>query len=122
MNENTQIVSEFLESITFFNWAQYNKIAREYLIAIPNGGSRDKREARNLKRQGVRKGVSDYLLPYPSKGKHGLWIELKRKQRGRATQEQMDWLRKMSDLGYEAKLANGAGEAIKAVEEYLKLG
>jgi hypothetical protein len=115
-------ISEFNESVIFVKWSKYNPIASEYLFAIPNGGSRHPSEAKNLKRQGVRKGVSDYFLPYPINGKHGLWIELKKDIKCRATKEQADWLKKMHELGYEAKLAFSAREAIKAVEDYLKIG
>ena len=47
------------------------------LIAIPNGGKRNPREAGRLKAQGVKAGVSDLLLPFSSQGAHGLWIEMK---------------------------------------------
>jgi len=114
--------SEFTESVNFIVWSKFNKIAREYLFAIPNGGSRHAAEANNLKKQGVRKGVSDYFLAYPAKGKHGLWIELKKDKKCKATKEQADWLRKMHELGYEAKLAFGAAEAMQAVEDYLRIG
>jgi|ERR1043165_6841894 hypothetical protein len=117
-----KVPTEFQEGVIVFQWAQFNPIAKKYLFAIPNGGSRDPREAKNLKRQGVRKGVSDFFLPYPSKGKYGLWLELKRRKNARATKEQVDWLREMAELGYEAKLVYGADEAIKAIEEYLRIG
>jgi hypothetical protein len=35
------------------------------MFAIPNGGSRDKREAANLKAEGVKSGVPDVFLPVP---------------------------------------------------------
>ena len=39
---------------------------------IPNGGSRNRLEAANLKRQGVKAGVPDLCLPVPKDGYHGL--------------------------------------------------
>lgn len=114
--------TEDQECITFFNWAQYNPIAREYLSHWPNGGSRHPAEAKKFKKMGVRKGVSDYFLPYPANGYHGLWIEMKKKRNSKATKEQAGWLSKMRKLGYAAKLAHGASEAIKAVQDYLMLG
>ncbi|MCK5346358.1 MAG: VRR-NUC domain-containing protein, partial [Candidatus Heimdallarchaeota archaeon] len=46
-------------------------------FAIPNGGSRNDIEAKNLKNEGVRSGVPDVCLAYPSNGFHGLFIEHK---------------------------------------------
>src|SRR5271157_2112047 len=62
------------------------------LIAIPNGGYRNAREAARLKMMGVRAGVSDYFLPclnrggpWPLKTKYGFWIELKAAPPARST-------------------------------------
>lgn len=37
----------------------------EYIYHVPNGGSRNAREAANLKAQGVKPGVPDLELPDP---------------------------------------------------------
>ena len=47
------------------------------LFAVPNGGQRGKFEARIMKGEGVTAGVADLLLLLPSKGYHGLCIEMK---------------------------------------------
>jgi len=47
------------------------------LFHIPNGGSRNPLEAKNLKRQGVKAGVPDLFLAKPSNGYCGLFIEMK---------------------------------------------
>ncbi len=44
---------------------------------MPNGGKRDKATAAVLKRQGVKAGVPDIMLPAARAGYHGLYIELK---------------------------------------------
>ncbi len=53
-----------------------NKILMHF--AIPNGGSRNVLEAANMKRAGVRAGVSDYCVVLTDKV---LFIEMKRKPR-----------------------------------------
>lgn len=63
-----------------FQWTTF--IRTEYpevdlMFHIPNGGSRNKLEAANLKRQGVKAGVPDLFLPVSRGGYHGLFIELK---------------------------------------------
>lgn len=63
-----------------FSWAAY-QLGRmpelEYLHHVPNGGKRDKATATALKRQGVKAGVPDIVLPAVRAGYHGLYIELK---------------------------------------------
>jgi hypothetical protein len=113
---------ESQEAKTFWSWAQYHPIAKNYLFAIPNGGSRNILEAVNMKAQGVRSGVSDYMLAYPFNEKGGLFIELKRKDKkiSKLTSEQAEWLAQCERIGYATKVAYGAEEAIRAVEDYLK--
>ena len=90
------------------------------MIAIPNGGKRNPREAARLKKQGVKAGVSDLFLPIPSNGFHGLWIELKNATgKATATTSQLEWGKKMLGQGYGFKVCHGATEAITAIEEYL---
>jgi hypothetical protein len=124
--------SEAQEQKALFAWAKYHPICKDYLIAIPNGGSRHATEARNLKMQGVKAGVSDIFLAYPKyrhvdgKGSFrteiisaGLWIELKRRGKHIITPLQRDWIAKMKALGYQARFCIGWEEAKKAIEEYL---
>lgn len=49
----------------------------EYIYHVPNGGSRNAREAANLKAQGVKPGVPDLELPVARGAYTGLHIELK---------------------------------------------
>ena len=49
----------------------------EYIYHVPNGGSRNAREATNLKAQGVKPGVPDLELPVARGAYTGLHIELK---------------------------------------------
>ena len=58
--------------------------ALEWFHAIPNGGSRGddvksrKIRGAQLKAEGVRQGVADCFLPWPSGEWHGLYIEMKK--------------------------------------------
>jgi hypothetical protein len=111
------------EQIALFKWASLARMPSgyfisEYLFAIPNGGKRNILEASRLKKQGVKKGISDMFLPIPSKGFHGLWIELKAKE-GKATKEQVEWLDKMATQGYAAIICYGWQDASKAIQQYL---
>lgn len=74
------IQHEAREQEALFRWADFaagTMPELKLLYHIPNGGSRNKAEAANLKRQGVKAGVPDLFLPVPRGGYHGLYIELK---------------------------------------------
>ncbi len=113
---------ESSEAKTLWQWAQYHPIAKNHLFAIPNGGTRNVKEAVNMRAQGVRVGVSDYMLAYPCDGKAGMFLELKRahKALSRVSADQAIWMARMERVGYATKVAYGADEAIKAIEDYLK--
>ena len=84
---------------------------------IPNGGSRNAREARNLKLQGVKPGVPDLFVPLARSGFHGLFIEMKY-GKNKTTKEQKEWLERLSAEGYACAVCYGAAEAIKTIESY----
>ena len=114
---------ESYEQTTLFEWIEYNKIRYPELglcYAIPNGGSRNRIEAYNLKRQGVRPGVPDICLPVPRGGYGALYIELKRQQGGRVSEEQRAWIDALNRAGNKAVVCKGFEEAKKQIEEYLK--
>ena len=85
---------------------------------IPNGGSRNKAEAANLKRQGVKAGVPDLCIPVPNGFRHGLFIEMK-SGKGKPTEKQVEWLNLLRSNGYSAWVCYGAESAIECISEYL---
>lgn len=88
---------------------------------IPNGGSRDLREAARLKTQGVRAGVPDLCLPVARGKYHGLYIEMKT-ETGRPTTEQKWWGEQLLAQGYMWGVCHGWESAVRALEWYLGLG
>lgn len=111
-------LSEAQEQIKIFNYAKYNNKLR-WLFAIPNGGSRDIREAARLKLQGVKAGVSDMFLPIPNSMFHGLFIELK-VGTNKTSQLQDEFIDYVRMNGYMAKVCYGADEAIRTIKSYLE--
>ena len=70
-----------------------------YVFAVPNGGSRNLREARNLKMQGVTAGVSDLIILLPKKI---FFVELKNPNgKGRQSPAQKEFEETVSALGFE---------------------
>ena len=108
--------------MALFEWIEYNK-ARfpelQYCHHIPNGGSRNKIEAHNLRLQGVRKGVPDICLPVPRGQYHGLYIELKRRVGGAVSDEQRGWIDALNRMGYRAVVCKGWESARDEILRYL---
>jgi hypothetical protein len=88
----------------------------------------------NLKRQGFRSGVPDYLLPVPVASTTapngdtwfkqvipGLWLELKRADGvpSDVSVDQSVFMADMADLGWDAQVAFGAAHAQEIITEYL---
>lgn len=110
-------LTEAAEQERIFRWAAYIPELK-YMYAVPNGGSRNRLEAANMKLQGVKRGVSDICLPLP-KGRYcGLYIELKTKG-NKASCEQAEFLREVNHRGYCGVVCYGFEEAKEVIERYL---
>ena len=98
-------------------WASYaatKGIDERLLFSIPNGANKSIAQAMKFKREGLRKGVPDLMLAYPTIMFHGLFIEMKRKgQKG--TPEQIDFGLLLRDFGYDSLICLGFEEARQAV-------
>ena len=73
-----------------------------------------------FKRMGVKAGVSDFFIYVPLNGFHGLFIEMKKKKGGSISPKQKAFLDNVQSLGYAGYVANGAEDAIRITQEYLK--
>jgi len=102
------------------NWMSGRIPELELLLHIPNGGKRNKLEAIRLKREGVRAGVPDLFLPVARGKYHGMFVELKA-GKGKPTNPQKEWIRRLNEQGYHALVINGWEAAAKAIMEYLRM-
>lgn len=91
---------------------------RGLLIHVPNGGSRNALEARNLKTQGVVPGVADLLLLLPRKGFGCLGIEMKYGQ-GKQSDKQEEWERQFTASGNLYTVCRSIDEFIGTINSYL---
>lgn len=115
--------TEAQEQQALFGWAAI--AAHRYpelrlMHHIPNGGSRNAVEARNLRLQGVRAGIPDIYLPCARRGYHGLYIELKRQRGGRVSPEQRQMIADLREQGYKVEVCAGFDAAREVIEEYLE--
>lgn len=90
-------------------------------FAIPNGGTRNLKEAIKFKRCGVQAGIPDLMVPISSGSFHGLFLELKRVKGGRVSDAQVFWLQYLREQGYYADVAYGFDEAQQIIMNYLAL-
>ena len=116
-------MTEHQHQCAVIEWADLNTSQHpelRWLHAIPNGGGRSKAEAGRLKAEGVRAGVFDLCLPYPRSGKCGLFIEMKRRTKGKVSEEQRRWHERLRALGYQVEVCKGFEEAQATFNAYLE--
>ena len=114
---------EHLEQVAFFQYVDFKLVKKfsflkNLLFAVPNGGYRDKREAKRLKAEGVRRGVSDIICLYPSRGFCFLCIEMKY-GKNKQSDNQKIFEAQVNNNGGIYQLAYSSKEAIKILEWYL---
>ena len=105
--------SEQQEQIAVINWLR----AQPGILwfHVPNERHCSAREGARLKALGVRSGVPDLIIPTPPPampGKHGTFLEMKRREGGRRSPEQIAWCQALLNAGWAGGFANGAKEAV----------
>ena len=89
-------------------------------VHVPNEGKRTLANGRQLARMGLRRGFPDLFIPQPRKGYHGMFIELKRDIKCKATEHQQKWIAYLNKQGYYAVVCYGADDAIRKIGEYYR--
>lgn len=92
---------------------------RALTFAIPNGGTRNIIEAKNLKQQGVTAGVPDVMLAIPTEDFAGLFLEFKY-GKNKATGLQNAFIARLREAGYKADVVYSFEEAQMVVVDYLR--
>ncbi len=103
-------------------WAEMAKGAHpelRMLYHIPNEGKRSRKTGARMRAEGLKKGVPDLCLPVARKGKHGLYIELKRSKGGKLSEAQSEWLDRLMAEGYAVAVCYGWENAAEVIERYL---
>lgn len=114
-SEEADIQSEFFNRVKLF----FPQIPDKLLFSVPNGGSRNKIEAANLKRQGVKAGIADVILLIPKKGFACLCLEFKTKT-GKQSPEQKEFQKQAENCGSKYVIVRSVKEAIEEVKNYLE--
>lgn len=121
--------------VAVMDWTREEAARRpelELLHAIPNGGKRGKLTARRLKREGVKRGVPDLMLPVARRGYHGLYLEMKwegwlpdgaggrRRYRSRPSKAQKWWAARLHGEGYAVRVCRTLEETQDVLRAYLE--
>lgn len=106
-----------------FQWAElasgrYPEL--KLLYAVPNGSHKSIPTAMKFKREGLKAGVPDIVLPVARGGYHSLYIEMKRTKGGVLSREQLDWQIALLDAGHRVVIARGFEEARRTITDYLE--
>lgn len=121
--KDRKTASESVEQTGLFRWAAFERGKHpelELMYHVPNEGKRSKRTGAQLKREGLKPGVPDMVLPVPRGKYHGLYIEMKATG-NKTTDEQNKWLEALQEQGYRTAVCYGWEVASKVITDYLNL-
>lgn len=95
------------------------------IAASANGGTRNVREAANMKREGVLAGMPDLQILCAKHNYHGLFIEMKTPAskdhaKGKVNMIQKSIINQLNQAGYYAIVCWGYEEARKVIDWYLQ--
>lgn len=122
LHKNRLIPSEHAQQSTLIQWAQL--VEKQYpelrlLYAVPNGGYRSARTAIAMKREGMKSGVPDLVLPVARRIWHSLYLELKAGS-GSLSENQKRWIEMLSEQGNLVAVAYSFEEAKGILIDYLE--
>ena len=115
------VPSEHEEQSVLIQWAalaQPNQPELGLLFAIPNGGHRLPSVAMALKREGVKPGIPDLMLPVARCGYHALFIEMKA-EGGTLSVHQKWWRSNLISRGFGHAVCYGFEAARQVLVDYL---
>lgn len=93
--------------------------SKDLLIHCKNEGKQSPIAGARMRAQGVRPGVSDYLLLVPRGAWHGLALEVKAPT-GKLSDAQRAWLDLVCGQGYFIAIAYSLDEAMVYITRYLR--
>jgi hypothetical protein len=102
---------------TVIAWCRTQRDGRRLAIHIPNEGKRSVVMGARLKREGMKPGVSDIFIPMAVGGWHGLWLELKARDK-KPTPSQYQFLSDMDAQGFATGWTDDVDSAIAIITAY----
>lgn len=129
MTKRLAIPVERVEQRALVKWLSIHPTLKDFFCKNNNEGKRTDIQTAHLKLEGLRPGVSDLFIAYPSKTKKyaGLWLEVKRNmvyppsaKKSITWINQQIWIDRMKTVGYHGDFCYGWEHGVKIIEEYLK--
>ena len=117
------------EQRALVQWLSYHPILKDFFHKTNNEGKRTPLQGHQLKTMGLRPGVSDLFIYYPSKSRTyaGLWLEVKRnKKYSKSERTSPTWIAQekfietVKSVGFAAFFCYGWVDGTQAIEQYLK--
>ena len=103
---------EHIEQVRLVNWFRDNFKEPDYIIfAVPNGGFRGIKEAKRLKDEAVKSGVSDLIILTHNKV---IFLEMK-KLNGKLSDKQKEFNENVEYLGHISIVGYGASDASEKI-------
>lgn len=91
------------------------------IFSIPNGGKRGKLTAYVMKLEGALAGVPDLCVAVAKGGYHGLYLELKDGNKGKASDAQKLVIKELERQGYKVCVVRSIDQFMEVVNEYMEL-
>lgn len=122
------VLTENQEQRLLVKWLINHPQLSDFFCKINNEGRRTAAQTWNLKLLGLRPGVSDLFIPYPSQSRKfaGLWLEVKRDmkyplsaQKSESWRQQIIWIERMKNIGFHAEMCYGWLNGKEIIERYL---
>lgn len=108
------------------DWLVAHPILSKFHYHNYNGGLLTEGQRINLRLMGLRAGVSDLFICYPTKSYHGLFLEMKRDMRyspsARKSETwiaQEEFINNMRSVGFAGEWCYGCLDGINIIEKYL---
>jgi len=105
----------------------YHPILKNYFCKIDNEGKRTPAQGAQSKLMGLRPGVSDLFIYFPTEFYAGLWLEIKQDRRYTNSEKltktwiaQEAFIEAVRDVGYYADFCYGWEDGKRIVENYLE--
>lgn len=127
MKNKSIAASEAQEQKAIVKWLSLHPVLKYYFCKIDNESKRSVIAGYQAKLMGLRPGVSDLFIYYPTNLYHGLWLEVKRNIRyTKSAKENPSWsaqelfIKQVRMAGFYADFCFGLNHAIEIIEGYLK--
>lgn len=118
---------EHVEQAALVTWLRCHPKLKRFFQKIDNEGKRTPAQGFHAKRMGLRAGVSDLFISWPTKTHPGLWLEVKRNKKYTPSEMRTDtwvaqeeFLDDMRSVGYAGEFCYGWEDGKRIIERYLR--